>query len=188
MPPLLLVKHSLPEIVPQQPANEWHLSVLGRRRCITLAEHLRIFKPDMIISSREPKASETGQLVAARLALPFSEADDLHEHERRNEQFSGQATFHANIRAFFTQPDKLLYGTETANQAYDRFSAAVTNIQRTHAGKLPMIVAHGTVIALYVARQSGLDGFALWGSLGMPSFIAFETDSAQVIASVHDLP
>src|SRR5437773_543870 len=41
--------------------------------------HLR---PDVIVTSRERKASTTGALVAAQLALPAIVADGLHEQQR----------------------------------------------------------------------------------------------------------
>ncbi len=45
MPRLILVKHSLPEIVPALPANEWRLSEGGRPRCRVLAERLAAYSP-----------------------------------------------------------------------------------------------------------------------------------------------
>ena len=185
---LLLVKHAQPEIVTSIPSREWKLSDAGKRSCLTLAEQLRVYAPEVVVASREPKASETGKIVAQHLELPWSKFEGLHEHERSNEQYSGQETFHSNIRAFFLQPDKLSYGQETANQAHDRFSAAVDNVMLTYPDKTVVVVCHGTVITLYISRRTGLEPYALWASLGLPSLIAFDTEQSKVIASVHDIP
>jgi 2,3-bisphosphoglycerate-dependent phosphoglycerate mutase len=147
-----------------------------------------VYAPARVISSKEAKASETGQIVAEILGLPFSEGDDLHEHARQNEQYSSTATFHTNIRGFFIQPDKLVYGLETANAAYDRFSGAVDRILSEYQGETVVVVAHGTVITLFISRRTGLEPFTLWNSLGLPSFMVFDTQIAQVVASVHDIP
>jgi broad specificity phosphatase PhoE len=67
--PLILVKHSLPEIVENLSAREWKLSDEGRIRAQQLAERLIPFRPDYRISSVEPKAKETIviSLFASRL-------------------------------------------------------------------------------------------------------------------------
>ncbi len=83
---LILIKHSLPEMVPGLPANRWHLSEAGRLRCQALAEQIAPYCPDVIVASMEPKAAETAELVVGALKriayLPRSShhvaADGLH--------------------------------------------------------------------------------------------------------------
>ena len=77
---LILIRHSQSQPEPDRPASQWPLTETGRRRSIALAERLAAYTPDLIVTSRERKASETGALVAARLALPIVMADGLHEH------------------------------------------------------------------------------------------------------------
>ena len=79
---LLLIRHSQSQPQPERPASQWPLTEQGRRRCIELAKRLAAYAPDVVVTSRERKASETGALVAARLALPTLVADGLHEHQR----------------------------------------------------------------------------------------------------------
>ncbi len=66
---LILVKHSLPSIVEDKPAREWNLSNEGRMRSQTLAEKLAPYQPEVIISSIEPKAVQTAEVVAHLLGL-----------------------------------------------------------------------------------------------------------------------
>ncbi|TRO49026.1 histidine phosphatase family protein, partial [Candidatus Bathyarchaeota archaeon] len=75
---LILVKHSLPEMVSTVPAKEWRLSQSGQVRCSALAEKLESFSPDVIISSTEPKAIETAQIVAHQLNKPLYTVEGLH--------------------------------------------------------------------------------------------------------------
>src|SRR5215212_820542 len=81
---LILVKHSLPTIVPGVPASEWTLSTEGRQRCDALVARLRDYTPTVIATSDEPKAAETARLLA--VGLGFTESltvdHDLREHER----------------------------------------------------------------------------------------------------------
>jgi len=64
VPHLILVKHALPEIIPTLPANQWHLSEVGRAQCALLADQLAIYAPSALVSSSEPKALETAHLAA----------------------------------------------------------------------------------------------------------------------------
>src|SRR5436190_12024140 len=81
---MILIKHAAPEVVPDVPSERWRLSEAGRQRCAPLAEAIRPHAPGLIVSSLEPKAAETGELVAARLGVAFETAEGLHEHDRSN--------------------------------------------------------------------------------------------------------
>ncbi|HET8678685.1 MAG TPA: histidine phosphatase family protein, partial [bacterium] len=70
-------------------------------KCAPLAEHLSAYHPDIIITSAEPKASETAQIVAGTLGKPFEVAEGLGEHDRSNVPFSSTEFFEAAIAEFF---------------------------------------------------------------------------------------
>ena len=63
---LILVKHSLPTIVENVPAHEWELSDVGRVRAHQLAGRLNQYQPEVIVSSVEPKAKETAEIIARK--------------------------------------------------------------------------------------------------------------------------
>ncbi|MCX6020722.1 MAG: phosphoglycerate mutase family protein, partial [Chloroflexi bacterium] len=126
-------------------------------------------------------------LVGERLAVPVDVLDGLHEHDRTNVGFLSDAEFDAAVAAFFDRPDELVLGRETANEALARFSRAVQGaLARWPAGNL-VIVAHGTVISLYVAAVAGLDARALWKRLGLPSFVVLALPEGKVTAEVDSL-
>jgi broad specificity phosphatase PhoE len=169
---LILVKHSHPEIVPDIPAAGWRLSVAGRRSSLALAERLAAYQPSAIVASREPKANETAQIVAQRLGLHHTTAEGLHEHDRSNVGWSSAAEFAAAVEQFFAHPSALVFGRETADQAGERFTRAVDQAITAHPIGNLVVVAHGTVITLFVAARAGVEPLPLWRRLGLPSFVA----------------
>jgi broad specificity phosphatase PhoE len=180
---LIFFRHSLPEIDPAIPAREWHLSKEGQHRCRRLAERLLDFNPQRIVSSLEPKALETAQILAERLGFPCESAAGLHEHLRSRVAHTHQQTFEASVKAFFEQPDRLVYGDETADQAYTRFDRAVEAVRDQYPDRSPIvIVSHGTVISLFVGRACGVDPFSVWKSLKLPCMIVFSAQRPSLIS------
>jgi 2,3-bisphosphoglycerate-dependent phosphoglycerate mutase len=184
MQSLILVKHSLPKIEPQINAHDWRLSTEGRARCIPLAEKLASYNPNLIVSSPEPKALETAQIVAEHLNLPLETEVDLHEHARRTVQFSSQDGFQSAIACFFQQPEELVFGEETAEQAYRRFAGAIEQVRYQHPHLNPLIVTHGTVISLFVARKCEIEPFSIWQQLGLPAYIILSLPEMKLLSLI----
>jgi broad specificity phosphatase PhoE len=171
-PAIVFIRHSLPEIDLTRPAREWHLSEAGRLRCKTLASQLAYINPQCMVSSLEPKAIETAQILADALGLDFETANDLHEHLRREAYHSSQEDFESSVRNFFKQPGRLVFGEETADQTHARFAQAVQTIQERSPAQTPLvIVTHGTVITLYVARAYNREPFPFWKNLKLPCMV-----------------
>jgi broad specificity phosphatase PhoE len=184
---LLLVKHSLPEILPEIPASEWLLSVEGRRRCQALADELAGHNPDLIFSSQEPKAQETAQIVAQQLDKPLFIVSGLHEHERKTVRFTNEEQFIANVKEFYEQPDALVFGEETAAQALNRFSSAVDQLISQNRDQNLVVVSHGTVITLFIAHNCGIEPFSFWSRLDLPSFIVLSLPDLVVLSITQTL-
>ena len=165
---LVLVKHSHVDVVPGLPPRRWELSAEGRRRALVLADRLAEFGAVQVVSSIEPKAAETAEIVAQRLGVPAVTAKGLHEHERETAPFLGAEAFAAAVAWLFEEPGRVVFGEESADSAGDRFAAAVEALSGDHD---EIVVAHGTVIALYVSRIAGIDPYPLWQSLGLPSYV-----------------
>ena len=178
---LILVKHSLPEVVEGRPANTWKLSEEGQRRAQRLAEELRDFEPEVILSSEEPKAKETAEIIANHLRRTIQMVSGLHEHDRSNVPYLSQDAFQASIRSFFQQPDQLVFGKETANEAHLRFYRAIHSILNENRNRTVVVVTHGTVLALFVSRLTGSSDLELWSMLDLPSFVALDLHSNTVI-------
>lgn len=175
MPQLILVKHSLPDIDPDRPRNAWRLSDEGRTRAARLAERLRSYKVDRIVTSPEPKAAETAGIVAQALgSMPVETLDALREHDDRGAPFQDRAAFRATVRRFFEHRGDAVFGPETADAAHERFAACVEVLFVPPDAATTVAVAHGRVISLFVARRSQLDPYTLWERLDLPSFVVLE--------------
>jgi broad specificity phosphatase PhoE len=168
---LLLIRHSIPEIIPEVPAPQWRLGDEGRAAAAAFADRLRGYDLRFIASSREPKASETARILAEQIGAPWAVADGLHEHERSRVPFLHMDEWNRRAAEFLTRPDELVFGDETANQARARFRGAVARVLAEHPGGDVAVVAHGTVIALYVDPP---DPFAFWRGLTMPELVEMD--------------
>src|SRR4051794_19055287 len=104
---LYLVRHSVPEIDPSVPASQWHLSAEGILRASSLAQNLAASVPniEIIVSSAEPKARETAEILSEVTGLPFSVVAGLHEHERTRQAFLVRGRFEEKIVEFFANPE-----------------------------------------------------------------------------------
>jgi broad specificity phosphatase PhoE len=180
MSKLILIKHSLPLIDPDEPAAEWGLSAEGIRRCARLADALAAYVPAVLVSSPEPKAHATATHLAECLNLSVTTVAGLEEQHRRTAPFLTDAAFHATMQSFFANPDELVFGEETATAAYTRFAAALEPLLEHYPQDNLLVVAHGTVISLYVSWRTHGDAFALWRQLGLPSFIVLDRASGGV--------
>lgn len=112
---LILVRHSAPALAPGADAADWHLSDEGRTRASELAENLGDYTPSGIVSSDEPKARETAEILAVRLGVSVTLDAGLREHDRRGASHLGdERVFQAMMARFFAAPKELVFGRETA--------------------------------------------------------------------------
>jgi broad specificity phosphatase PhoE len=178
---LILVRHAQPIIDSNKPSAEWQLSADGRNRSRELAEQLRTYQPDIVITSREPKAAETGRIIAETLGLPYETAENLHEH-RRTGEFVGQEKFQQQVRGFFERPTELVFGLETAEQALERFETAVSQVIGRHPNKNIIIAAHGTVMTLFIAAHNPtIAPLPFWQQLQMPDYFILEQPNLELV-------
>ena len=182
---LILVKHSLPEIIPAVPAREWRLSDEGRRRCSLLAKRLAAYDPHWLAASTEPKASETAELVARALGKPHEQVEGLHEHLRATVGYLGDDEFDAAVARFFRQASQLVFGEETADQAHGRFAAALDAVVAARSGDNLTVITHGTVMSLWISRIAAIDPFPLWKRLGLPSFVVMSLPDFRLLEVVR---
>ena len=174
---LILIRHSIAKMEKDLPPDQWRLSAEGRRRCKLMAEEIKPLKPDIIISSSELKAQETANILAGFLEENSSIVDGLHEHKRKNVAILKQSEFEARIASLFENPGELVFGSETANQAKQRYTNAVNEILRKNPGKSIAIVSHGTVMSLFIADFLGIPSFNFWQRLKLPCYFILNLPS-----------
>jgi broad specificity phosphatase PhoE len=181
VPYLILVKHALPEIIPTLPANQWHLSEVGRAQCTLLSDQLTTYAPAAFVSSSEPKALETAHLVAQKMHTSVQIVEGLHEHERSNTPWLGSEEFAGAVAAFLHRPSELVLGSETAHQAFKRFTKTIAEVTSQYAEQNVVAFTHGTVLSLFVARATGMEPFALWTRLALPSFVVLRFPQLELV-------
>ena len=184
---LILIRHSNVTIDPDKPAAAWTLSDEGRSRAKIMATHLHPYHLDRVIISTEPKAVETGEIIARELQIPFATAPDRHEHERSRVPFRGRDWFEMQVREFFTSPNDLTFGDETADHAHERFSSAVNRLLKQYPSQRLAIVTHGTILTLYVSRLHKLDPFSFWKQLGLPALVVLSLPDKHLINVVNEI-
>ena len=121
----------MPHINTSKSSRDWELSPEERQSCIPLAEALKPYSLQQMITSDEPKARDTGQITANHLNIPCTIAPKLHEHDCQGAPFlSDKTEFHTIIKTLFDQPNDFIFGNETASQACERFTPS--NRPRAH--------------------------------------------------------
>jgi len=169
---LILAKHAMPELVAAMPPRDWRLGPDGEAQARALALRLREHSPVALVSSEEPKAQRTAELVGAELGVPFSTRAGLEEFDRPALPLL-TSNEHARLNApIFTQPTRRVLGRESGAEAARRFEAALAALLETERSSETLgIISHGTVIALLIAAHNRLDGFELWKELSCTAFV-----------------
>ncbi len=182
MSALILVRHAASQPQLETSAHDWQLADSGRDQCRLLADRLRPYNITQIVSSDEPKAVQTGMLIADYLGrLPFTHDADLRETHRKTAPFfTDEATFRQAIAAAMHQPQQLRYGEETFDAARFRFAAAVERLTSTRADETIALVSHGTILSLYLAHCMNVPSFAIWSLLDMPAYAVLSLPNLQV--------
>jgi broad specificity phosphatase PhoE len=185
---LVFVRHSQTQPNPDIPSRLWGLTAEGRRRCVALARQLIPYNLDVIVTSEEAKAMETGELVAQELGVPWWVMANLHEHQRETVPYFGShEEFLGAVSRLFSRPNELVFGDETAHQAGERFVGAVKSVLAIYPQENIAIVTHGTVLSLFVGQLAEVDVFSFWRSLGMPAFVAFRYPAMELLALVNEI-
>lgn len=180
MTKLILIRHSMPLIDSALPARDWVLSAEGHAAAVGLAERLTDRGIDAMVSSDEPKARQTGEAIAAALRMPLTLDKDLREHERINTGYLPRPEFEASIARFFARPEELVFGEETADQVFERFSGAIRRGLEPDRGTVAL-VTHGTALTLYLARTIGIAPLPFWRSLTLPMAIEVEGAALSIL-------
>jgi broad specificity phosphatase PhoE len=171
---IVLVKHAAPVVVPGKSSDHWPLSAAGREAATALAGDLEPFRAACVIHSVEPKAAETGQLLAAGLGIRAVMQEGLHEHERRTVPHLRTSDFLSQMAQVFKRKDELVLGEETASATLTRFRTAMDSVYAQCPEGNLIVVAHGTVIALFLESISQEDGYRIWREMGLPSYAVLD--------------
>lgn len=155
------------------PAARWRLSAEGIARAAALAGRLQPGNADRIFTSPEPKALHTARILGAAWTMPVEEVAGLREHERPEARILPSDQFEERVRDVFARPSEAVFGAESADAALGRFDFTVADLLE-QSDRDVVIVSHGTVIALFVAKHTGRNAFEFWKQQQMPFAVTLE--------------
>jgi len=173
---LILVRHGAPVIDESRPSESWPLADEGRKAVRVLSAQLQSFAVRAIACGPEPKMIGTAETLAERGTLPVRILPGLAEHKRASARFTDRAEFETTIESLFRKPGEIVFGEESADAVFTRFSQSVDQLLAAHAESV-VAVSGGTAISLFVSRRSGVAAFPFWKSLKMPMALVLDRSS-----------
>lgn len=164
------VRHAM--AVPDEGAHPtaWRLDAEGRRAAGALAERLEV--PDgigVLLSSTEPKAVETAEVIAARWGATVVTDERLREARRPWVGAGYRLVAHRYLRG------ELPEGWEPHEEVASRAAAAVTEAREATSGAV-VIVSHGLLLAVHLGDvlAEGFDRECFWSCLAFPDAWSLE--------------
>lgn len=185
--PLLLVRHSSPCVSDGLSYRDWRLSDEGKESADRAAGFIAELRPSLICSSDERKAFETAMIIGQRCGVDVEIEADLGEHDRTGVPWRDAATRQQEFQALFANPNAVVFGRESASQALQRLSAAIDRVTTRTLGPW-VLVTHGTVMALYLAKLTGRAALEVWSQLGLPTVATVDLDHRRLVELVTDFP
>ncbi|MBS0471005.1 MAG: histidine phosphatase family protein [Proteobacteria bacterium] len=176
---IVFVRHARPRIVEGVPSAEWELDAEGRRAAELLAERLRVYTFPEAVCSPEPKALATAQPIARKFGIPVVIDEGLSEHQRRTVDIVSREIAERRIAALFDNPGDVVFGEESADACFARFSCAIKS--RLPSEKDLLFVTHGTVLTIFLSRVCGFEPMPFWHKLGLPSAVVLKGREVEVL-------
>ncbi|SDR24019.1 histidine phosphatase family protein [Pseudovibrio sp. Tun.PSC04-5.I4] len=152
----IYLSHPNVDIDPATPVPHWDLSDKGRAR---LEQGLRqpwLLEIEHVISSKEKKAIETGQIIANHLGVELTTAPNLHENDRSSTGFLPPDEFELVADDFFSRPAISVRGWERALDAQSRVITAIKAVLSSMPAEDPVLFsghgAAGTLLKCHLAN------------------------------------
>lgn len=168
---IIFLRHADTEKNPNQNAKQWGLSANGREQAERFVDDPICDSIEVIYSSNESKSILTATPVADKLHIEILRDGGFNEVARGDTYLSDE-DFALEKQRQLDDWDHPAQGGETGNQALDRFELSVRNIAQKHAGKVILVVSHGTILNLYFAKITNPkeQTFARWERTGFCSY------------------
>jgi len=141
-------------IDPTVPVADWPLSAFGRARMARALAQPWVAGIRAVWCSKERKARDGADILAAHLALSVTDLDELGENDRSATGYLAKAEFESVADQFFARPTLSVRGWERAIDAQRRIVAAVDHVLAASAGCNGdiAIVSHGGVGVLLLSH------------------------------------
>jgi len=178
---LVLIRHAESAPRPGRPASRWGLTARGRQQAMEVAGRIAGHRPGVVVSSPEPKAVETAELIAGVLSLETRVLAGLVEHARETVPFfEDPSAFRAAVLDMLARPRERVFGEESAAESLDRFGAALDGAMDAERRSVAA-VAHGTVMSLWLGAVLRTPPAEIWTSLGFCAFAVLGWPSRRLV-------
>ena len=152
----LYITHPQVQMDPHIPVPLWGLSPLGAERARAFASKGVVPRGAMVFSSRERKALELADLVAAEAGTLVLSDHLMGENDRSSTGFLPPELFEAMADRFFAAPEVCADGWETAIDAQARVvSTVATALASVPEGVAAIFCGHGAVGTLLKCHVAG---------------------------------
>ena len=152
----LYVSHPQVRMDANVPVPLWGLSELGRSRAEAFASSGAVPRGAMVFSSRERKALELADLLAAAAGTLVLSDHLMGENDRSATGFLPPELFEATADRFFAEPEVSVDGWERAVDAQRRIVNTVTTAMASVPAATPAIFCgHGAVGTLLKCHVAG---------------------------------
>ncbi|MBY8989984.1 MAG: histidine phosphatase family protein [Candidatus Lokiarchaeota archaeon] len=152
---LIFLRHAETKVEKGVKNSEWSLTTKGKLDALKIVESKPFDNINIIIASAEEKALNTAYPLAGELKIKILIEADLNEIKRDHGKFLDTQRYIITMKQCMTIRDKSFNNWETANNALERFSKKIEEIDFKHDRKKILIVSHGVVINLYFAKVLG---------------------------------
>lgn len=152
----LYLTHPQVRMDAEVPVPLWGLTDEGRGRVAAFVARGTVPAGALVFSSRETKALELAETIAAAAGTPVLADHLMGENDRSATGFLPPILFEATADRFFAEPDQSIEGWERAIDAQRRIVETVTTaLLSVPAGTAAIFCGHGAVGTLLKCHISG---------------------------------
>jgi len=152
----IFLRHAETKVNKNINVSHWVLTKKGKNDALNISK-LNLFDDvEIIISSNEDKAYQTTRPLSEKLCKEIIRDKNLNEIIRDFGRFIENKEEYLKImKLCFEKRNQSFNNWETGNQALERFTKKIQEIDSEYSNKKILIVAHGGVINLYFAKILG---------------------------------
>ncbi len=173
---------------PEVPVPLWGLSYEGRARAETFVARCIVPSGAILFSSRETKALELAEILAAATGTPILTDHQMGENDRSATGFLPPALFEDHADRFFAAPTESVNGWERAVDAQKRIVSSVrTALASIPGNAFAIFCGHGAVGTLLKCHVGGRaisrdQDQSRWANRGGGNGFLFDFGSGQLLS------
>lgn len=152
---IIFLRHAETKVNKRVKNSEWSLTDKGKLEALNITRSKFFEDIDILIASAEEKAFKTILPLAEKLKKKILREAELNEIMRDQGKFLETKEYLSTMKLCMLNKDQSFNNWETANEALERFSKKIEEIDYKFDEKKILIVSHGTVINLYFAKLLG---------------------------------